>query len=81
MDYGQAHLDDDVQLDYFAVSLPTFLVFDEDLQTRNRVHCHYMMGLGMFGLHQMEAAQQQFDQVLALDANHQGALAHRNFSS
>jgi tetratricopeptide (TPR) repeat protein len=75
VDYGKTHLDDDVQMDYFAVSLPTFLVFDEDLQLRNRIHCHYMMGLGLVGLHRMQEAQEHFQKVLELDANHQGALA------
>lgn len=74
--YGQVHLNDDVQLDYFAVSLPTFLVFDEDLNTRNRIHCHYMMALGELGLGNVAAAQMEFNNVLALDANHQGALQH-----
>ena len=64
-------------MDYFAVSLPTFLVFDEDLNERNRVHCHYMIALGHLGLGQADVARQHFDQVLALDANHQGALTHR----
>ena len=31
VDYGQNHMDDDVKIDYFAISLPDFLVFDEDL--------------------------------------------------
>jgi len=68
-------------MDYFAVSLPTFLVFDEDLNQRNRIHCHYMMGLGHLGLGHGTEAQSQFDQVLALEANHQGALIHRTFRS
>ncbi len=76
VDYGRAHLDDDVQIDYFAVSLPTFLVFDEDLSERNRVHCHYMIGLGQLGLGATAAARAAFEQVLALDANHQGAILH-----
>ena len=76
VDYGRAHLDDDVQIDYFAVSLPTFLVFDEDLSLRNRIHCHYMIGLGQLGLGQHMAARASFEQVLALDANHQGAILH-----
>ncbi len=80
VDYGQAHLEDEVQMDYFAVSLPTFLVFDEDLNQRGRIHCHYMMGLGYLGLGNAAEAQQQFDRVLALDANHQGALLHRVFN-
>ncbi len=50
VEYGQTHLHDEVQMDYFAVSLPDFLVFDDDLGTRNRIHCHYMMGLGWLGL-------------------------------
>jgi len=75
--YGQTHLDDDIKMDYFAVSLPTFLVFDEDLNYRNRIHCHYMQALGLLGLDQTAEAQQQFDQVLKLDPNHQGAIIHR----
>ncbi len=39
VDYGQAHLQDEVKFDYFAVSLPDFLVFDQDLNQRNRIHC------------------------------------------
>jgi tetratricopeptide (TPR) repeat protein len=79
VDYGCTHLDDDVKIDYFAVSLPTFLVFDEDLNQRNRIHCHYMIGLGQLGLENAEEAQLHFDRVLALDANHQGAAVHRMF--
>ncbi len=77
VDYGQTHLNDNVKMDYFAVSLPTFLVFDEDLNLRNQIHCHYMMALGELGLHNTASAQQHFDAMLELDANHQGALAHR----
>lgn len=80
VDYGTAHLHDAVQIDYFAVSLPTFLVFEEDLSLRNQVHCHYMQALGYLGLGQAEAAQQQFDEILALDNNHQGAILHRSLS-
>lgn len=76
VDYGQAHLNDEVQMDYFAVSLPTFLVFDEDLNGRSRIHCHYMTGLGELGLGDLDAARTDFNCVLALDANHQGALWH-----
>ena len=37
-------------MDYFAVSLPDFLVFDDDLNGRNRIHCQYMAALGYLGL-------------------------------
>ena len=79
VDYGQAHLGDEVEMDYFAVSLPTFLVFDEDLTQRNQTHCYYIMALGHLGLGNSAEAQQCFDRVLALDANHQGAVVHRLF--
>jgi hypothetical protein len=64
-------------IDYFAVSLPDFLVFDEDLGRRNRVHCHFMIALGALGLGNAAEAARQLDQITALDINHQGAAVHR----
>jgi tetratricopeptide (TPR) repeat protein len=75
--YGQQHLNDDVQMDYFAVSLPDFLVFDTDLNQRNRLHCHFMIGLGLLGLGKKQEAQNEFDIVLAEQPDHFGALTHR----
>jgi tetratricopeptide (TPR) repeat protein len=80
IDYGQKHLNDEINLDYFAVSLPDFLVFDEDLNRRNQIHCFYMMALGYLGRGEEELARVHFDQVLKLDTNHQGALMHRDLS-
>jgi tetratricopeptide (TPR) repeat protein len=76
--YGQAHLSDDVKIDYFAISLPDFQVFDDDLSLRNRIHCHYMMALGHLGLGNGVNAQLQFDQILSLDINHIGATIHQH---
>jgi len=50
VEYGRNHWHDEVQMDYFAVSLPDFLVFEQDLDLRNKIHCHYMMALGYSGL-------------------------------
>jgi tetratricopeptide (TPR) repeat protein len=75
--YGQRHMDDDVQIDYFAISLPNFLVFDEDLNRRNKIHCHYMIGLGNTGLGEIAAAQANFDEVLRMDVNHLGTVLHQ----
>ena len=84
VDYGQCHLHDEIQMDYFAVSLPSFLVFEEDLNQRNRIHCHYMMALGYLGLAlsfpgtgAANKAAEQFQQVFSLDANHLGAIQHQ----
>jgi tetratricopeptide (TPR) repeat protein len=77
VNYGRQHMKDEVKIDYFAVSLPDFLVFEDDLNARNRAHCHYMMALGYLSLGDAGKAQQHFDNVLALNAAHLGAIAHR----
>ena len=74
--FGKDHLEDEPRIDYFAVSLPDFLVFEEDLTERNRVHCHYMMGLGYRGLQRLPEACYHLDAVLALDRMHLGAWSH-----
>lgn len=76
IEYGRRHLNDDVVMDYFAVSLPDFLVFDEDLNRRNRMHCNYMMALGHMGLGETALAGQHFAAVLAEDVSHAGATIH-----
>jgi tetratricopeptide (TPR) repeat protein len=76
IDYGERHLFDKVKIDYFAVSLPDFLVFEDDLNKRNVVHCRYMMGLGYLGRQEFERARAEFSQVLKLDINHLGARVH-----
>ena len=59
--YDAAHREDEVEVDYFAVSLPDFLVFDVDLKERNRRHCLFMAALGHDGLGQTD----QRDELLA----------------
>ncbi|MBP6977874.1 MAG: DUF5107 domain-containing protein [Bacteroidales bacterium] len=77
--FGEKHLNDDTAIDYFAVSLPDLLVWDTDLNVRNKIHCLYMMGLGYLGLDngQSGKAEELFDRVLDMDINHQGAQIHR----
>lgn len=79
VDFGKEHFDDKIHIDYFAVSLPDLLVFDADLDLRNKVHCLYLAGLGNLGLGDdcAEKAVQLFDEVLRLDRNHQGAIVHK----
>ncbi len=74
--YGQQHLLDDVKLDYFAVSLPALLIFEDDLSRRNALHCRYFMGLGYLGLGQLPEAEAAFADVLRQDSRHAGAHTH-----
>ncbi|EMI15668.1 tetratricopeptide repeat protein [Rhodopirellula maiorica SM1] len=78
INYGNQHFDDDVTIDYFAVSLPLFLVFDADLKQNNQMHCHYMIALGALGMGNIGEARKHFDAILDLDPSHMGAVLHRH---
>jgi len=76
LDYGLDHLNDAVKIDYFAVSLPDLLIFEDDLELRNKIHCHFLQGLAYLGLERYEMAEKAFSAVLMLDAGHMGAKIH-----
>jgi tetratricopeptide (TPR) repeat protein len=76
IEFGRQHMNDEVNPDYFAVSLPDMLVFDRDLSRDNRIHCIYLMGLGYLGLREYQRARDCLEEVLRLDINHQGAAIH-----
>lgn len=71
--HGQQHLNDVCKIDYFAVSLPELAIWDDDLNVRNQIHCHFVMGLGYLGKGEMEKARTELQAVLNLDINHQQA--------
>ena len=75
-DHGEQHLFDDVKIDYFAVSLPDFLLFDQDLNVMNQVHCRYLMGLGYLGRGDLDRAKRELAAAHALDRNHLGVAIH-----
>jgi tetratricopeptide (TPR) repeat protein len=75
--YGKAHLDDPVTVDYFAVSLPDFLVFEHDLKQKHMIHCYYMIALGLLGLGNNVEAREHFDLILQREPHHLGAALHR----
>ncbi|WP_300598882.1 DUF5107 domain-containing protein [Niabella sp.] len=76
--YGATHLNDTVTIDFFAVSLPDLMIFDDDLNLRNRLHCNYLMGLGYLGLGDAVKAHQYLEEVLKQDPAHTGATLHRS---
>ncbi|CAN0367098.1 unnamed protein product, partial [Ectocarpus sp. 4 AP-2014] len=76
IDYGKNHMDDDVKLDYFAISLPDLLIWEEDLQVRNHIHCHYLIGLGELGFNNLKEAQDSLERVRRLDRYHLPAFIH-----
>ena len=75
--FGENHLNDEIKIDYFAVSLPDLMVFDVDLNSRNQIHCYYMIGLGYLGLNQFEQSIKYFEKAKKGNINHQGAILHQ----
>ena len=72
IDYGNQHGNDEIKIEYFAVSLPDFLIFDGDLNRKNKVHCLFMAALGYFGKGEMKKAAEYAQKGLALDQCHMG---------
>jgi tetratricopeptide (TPR) repeat protein len=73
INYGKQHIYDKVVMDYFAVSLPDLLIWEDSLDTKNRIHCLYMLALGYFGMGDKDKALKYLSEVETLDNNHQGA--------
>lgn len=70
IDYGERHLEDEVKIEYFAVSLPEFMIFDEDYTARNKAHCYYLMALGNMGLGNREKAAGFLKAAAAIEPSH-----------
>ena len=60
-------------IDYFATSLPTMLLFDDDLQTRQHTTALFLEAQARDGLGEKSAAQKLFRDVLRRDPNHAAA--------
>ena len=71
LDYGEKHIYDVAQNDFFAVSLPDFLIFDDDMDAKNKAHCYYLMGLAHIGFGDTKEAGTAFKNCLKYDYNHQ----------
>jgi tetratricopeptide (TPR) repeat protein len=76
IEFGRQHMNDKITIDYFAVSLPDMLVFDQDINGRNRTHCNYLIGLGHLGLGDFTTALDCLQKVIQSDLGHQGATIY-----
>ncbi len=77
INYGKQHIFDKVVMDYFAVSLPDLLIWEDSLDTKNLIHCKYMLALGYYGMGDKEKALKYLAEVEELDNNHQGIQQFR----
>jgi len=76
VEFADQHFNDQIRIDYFAVSLPDLLVFDTDLNEKNKNHCRYLKGLGELGLKKYTASADYLKEALYRDASHAGAIIH-----
>mgnify|MGYP002623553756 CR=1 FL=1 len=72
VNFGKQHIFDHVVMDYFAVSLPDLLIWEDSLDRKNEIHCKYMLALGYLGLGDKAHAQRYMAEAEQLDINHQG---------
>jgi tetratricopeptide (TPR) repeat protein len=76
IEFADQHFNDQIKIDYFAVSLPDLLVFDTDLNEKNKIHCHYLKGLGELGLKNYTSSANYLEKVLQNEVSHVGATVH-----
>jgi len=81
INYGKQHVFEHQVMDYFAVSLPDLLIWEDSLDVKNLIHCKYMLALGYYGLGDKAHALRYLSEVEALDNNHQGAQQFRSLIS
>jgi hypothetical protein len=62
------------KIDYFATSLPTMLLFHEDLETRKNITAALLEAQARFGLGDRKRARPLLNRVLKLDPNHAMAV-------
>jgi tetratricopeptide (TPR) repeat protein len=70
LEHAEALAKTEAKIDYFATSLPNFLLFEDDLQKRQLMEALFLQGLARLGLGRMEEALANLEKVLELDKNH-----------
>lgn len=75
-DYGERHLHDHIEQDYFAVSFPELVTFEIDLDQRHTGFCMLVRGLGWIGLGEYEKACDILSDLLEQDPNNVDAIDH-----
>ncbi len=74
--YGEKHLFDEVLYDYFAVSLPDTMVYENDIVLNNEIYCTYLLALGKMGIGDEETAKKKLEYILTRIPDHQGVIRH-----
>jgi tetratricopeptide (TPR) repeat protein len=68
--YAQRFAQATAKIDYFATSLPTMLLFEDDLQRRQENLARFLRAQAAAGLNRQNEARALLDEVLRIDPNH-----------
>jgi tetratricopeptide (TPR) repeat protein len=71
--YGKKLQGSRASVDYFATSLPTMLLFNDDLQARQETAALFLQAQAHLGLGRKKQAKRLLEQVLKRDPNHAAA--------
>jgi PII-like signaling protein len=61
------------KIDYFATSLPTMLLFDEDMKQRQEIRASFLKAQALIGMGETEPALALLQKIQQFDRNHTGA--------
>ena len=73
LNYAEALEESVPSINYFATSLPTMLLFDEDIQRRQHITATFLRGQALLGLGRYSDAQAALTEVHSLDRAHADA--------
>lgn len=73
--FGEKHLFDKAEPDFFAVSLPEIEVYQDDMALRNVQYCNCLRALGYLGLGKKPEAQELLNGILNKQRDYQGVLS------
>lgn len=68
--YARQLAETEFKIDYFATSLPTILLFEDDLQARQDNTARFLLAQAMHARGRLERSRELIDAVLAHDPNH-----------
>lgn len=69
-EYAESLLQTEAKIDYFATSLPTMLLFDDDLQARQNNRAKFILAQVAVAQGRQGEAKKLLDEVLSSDPNH-----------
>lgn len=75
-DYARAHMNDEVTVEYFAVSLPELQIFDEDLSLRSHIECLILDALGAIGQKDEESVCRDMEELNRIAPENQKIQTH-----